>query len=114
MQEKAQKDANKLLKNFKKLQQKADKINDKESKILDKELEKLALKESDGDSSSSSSAPKFSEITSSSSSSVNSGQNASKKLIGTVSKKLNLKKAEKAGMLLYPAQTILWSILGRF
>ena len=77
MQEKAQKDAAKLLKNFKKIQKKADKINNKDIKILDKEMERLGIMngESSDDigidtnsnsSSCNAAAPKFSEITSSS------------------------------------------------
>ena len=41
MQDKAQKDAAKLLKNFKKIQKKADKINNKDIKHLDREIERL-------------------------------------------------------------------------
>ena len=43
LQEKAEKDAAKLLKNFKKIQKKADKINEKEKKNLDKEMQKLDI-----------------------------------------------------------------------
>lgn len=114
MQDKAQKDADKLLKNFKKIQKKADKKNEKESKLLEKEMEKLMSKNGDeiqdsseGSSSSGSistsatSGPKFSEITSSSSGSVSSAAGsgtiraaggAGAKLIGTVSKRLTMKK----------------------
>ena len=76
MQEKAQKDAAKLLKNFKKIQKKADKINNKDIKILDKEMERLGIMngessddigiDTNSNSSSCNAAPKFSEITSSS------------------------------------------------
>lgn len=114
MQDKAQKDADKLVKNFKKIQKKADKKNEKESKLLDKEMEKLMsvkndINDSSEDLGSSSSGslsttvgPKFSEITSSSSSgsvSSNAGSGtlimrsgAGAKLIGTVSKRLTMKK----------------------
>lgn len=94
LQEKAEKDAAKLLKNFKKIQKKADKINEKEKKNLDKEMQKLDITSSVDDDidSNSSNAAKFSEITNNnngSSSTING-----KKLIGTVSKKLNLKKSQ--------------------
>ena len=111
MQEKAQKDADKLLKNFKKIQKKADKLNNKDIKLLDKEMEKLGITDSsedlgiDSNSNSSGSAsgifaPKFSEITSSGNSSVNSNVGgtvkiSSRKLMGTVSKRLNLKKSQE-------------------
>jgi len=112
MQEKAQKDAAKLLKNFKKIQKKADKINNKDIRNLDREIERLGIMnngessddlgiDSNSNSSGSNAAPKFSEITSSSG---NGSENSSfsqgtvriggKKLIGTVSKKLNLKKSQ--------------------
>ena len=77
MQEKAQKDAAKLLKNFKKIQKKADKINNKDIRNLDREIERLGIMnngessddlgiDSNSNSSGSNAAPKFSEITSSS------------------------------------------------
>ena len=77
MQEKAQKDAAKLLKNFKKPQKKADKINNKDIRNLDREIERLGIMnngessddlgiDSNSNSSGSNAAPKFSEITSSS------------------------------------------------
>ena len=82
MQEKAQKDAAKLLKNFKKIQKKADKINNKDIKNLDKEIERLGIMndessddlgiDSHSNSSGSNAAPKFSEITSSGNGSENS------------------------------------------
>ena len=77
MQEKAQKDAAKLLKNFKKIQKKADKVNNKDIRNLDREIERLGIMnngessddlgiDSNSNSSGSNAAPKFSEITSSS------------------------------------------------
>ena len=77
MQEKAQKDAAKLLKNFRKIQKKADKINNKDIRNLDREIERLGIMnngessddlgiDSNSNSSGSNAAPKFSEITSSS------------------------------------------------
>ena len=47
MQEKAQKEANKLQKNFKKIQKKADKNNERDRKMLDKELEKMGISSSE-------------------------------------------------------------------
>jgi len=111
MQEKAQKEANKLQKNFKKIQKKADKNNERDQKMLDKELEKMGISSSeDGErgnqtdlyedtssnsnsSGSSSNAPKFSEITNSQSGSGGTVKVGSKKLIGTV-KKIYLKKSQ--------------------
>ena len=123
LQDKAEKEAQKLMKNFKKIQKKADKMNEKEKKILDKEMQKLEIISSsdnadnlDGDSSNSSSTgngsnngvgittitttiggggggfTKFSEITNNNSNSSSSSNG--KKLMGTVSKKLNLKKSQ--------------------
>merc|ERR1712241_1355554 len=84
-------------------------INNKDIKILDKEMERLGIMngessddigiDTNSNSSSCNAAPKFSEITSSSG---NGSENSSagtvrvggKKLIGTVSKKLNLKKSQ--------------------
>merc|ERR1719220_530547 len=72
MQEKAQKDAAKLLKNFKKIQKKADKVNNKDIRNLDREIERLGIMnngessddlgiDSNSNSSGSNAAPKFSE-----------------------------------------------------
>ena len=106
MQEKAQKEANKLQKNFKKIQKKADKNNERDQKMLDKELEKMGISSSEdqtdlyedtssnsNSSGSSSNAPKFSEITNSQSGSGGTVKVGSKKLIGTV-KKIYLKKSQ--------------------
>ena len=105
LQEKAEKEAAKLLKNFKKIQKKADKLNVKEKKNLDKEMQNLDLspkvepkveKDTSIPKNSSNVATKFSEITNNNA--ANNGNPIStstingKKLIGTVSKKLNLKK----------------------
>ena len=117
LQEKAEKEAQKLMKNFKKIQKKADKLNEKEKKLLDKEMQKLEISSSDnatdldGDSSNSSASTgngssngvttisggsggftKFSEITNNNN--FNSSSSNGKKLMGTVSKKLNLKKSQ--------------------
>ena len=117
LQEKAEKEAQKLMKNFKKIQKKADKLNEKEKKLLDKEMQKLEITSSDnatdldGDSSNSSASTgngssngvttisggsggftKFSEITNNNN--FNSSSSNGKKLMGTVSKKLNLKKSQ--------------------
>jgi hypothetical protein len=107
MHEKAQKEAAKLLKNFKKIQKRADKMNTKDQKNMDKQMKLMEISStsedggivndsSDHTSNSSSAAPKFSEMVlgTSKTGSVtgSSGTIRSKRLMGTVSKKLNLKK----------------------
>ena len=103
LQEKAEKEATKLLKNFKKIQKKADKLNVKEKKHLDKEMQNLDLSpepkieqvDTSPPKNSSNVATKFSEITNNNANNGNPISTSTingKKLIGTVSKKLNLKK----------------------